>query len=104
MEQATSRAMAGPVAPEGLDDGKQGQDGEGKGRPVDKAGGLLLGVNSKERPRNSDGTSNVTLRGRVGVCGRCGLEEEEAEEDENFSENARLVMRGINSEGFKSGE
>ena len=60
-----------------LDDPKEGQDGENKGRPLDETGSrLLVCPDGPEGPSNSNSRGKITLRSGEGIGGSRSFEEE----------------------------
>ena len=84
---------------------------------------VLAYENREERPRDRDGSGQISLCGRECVCGCCSLKEEsseekriskatkrkrreslQSEENENLCPDTRRVLRGIGAESFECRE
>jgi hypothetical protein len=86
-----------------LDDPNEGEDGEYKGRPVDKAGAGLLGEDGEQGPCDGDGRGEIALGGGEGVGGGSAFEEEEGKEDEDFCPDASAGGEGVDTECLEGG-
>lgn len=89
---------------DGLADEDRGEDSERERAPVDERVVRLVGKRRPEVPGDGDAGGEVTLGRGEGVGRSCGLEEEEAEEDEDLGPDAGVVVVQVDTEGGESGE
>jgi len=69
-------------------------------------GGVLMGENRKERPRDSNGSREITFGTGEGVCRGSSFQEEQCEEDKSLGPDTREArgFQSIGTESFEYGE
>ena len=97
-------ARLGEMTIQTFDDPEQAEDRERERAPMDEAARTLMREHGKQGPSDRDGPRKITLGRREGVRGCGGLEEEEAEEDEDLGPDAGVVGGGVDAEGRECGE
>lgn len=99
VEERAARAEVGVNC---LDDCKEREDEEDKGRPVDE-GVVLVEEDGEECPCNDGGSGRVT--GSSGECVSCSsrLEEDKGEEHKDLGPDTCLVVVCVDAKGLEGG-
>jgi len=104
VESDSTGAVLGEEAVEGFADPEDGEDAEGKGRPVNERRGALMIKDTEDGPGNGDATGKISFGGGESVGGRSGLKEQERKEDEDVGEDTGVVTVSVHAKGLESGD
>jgi len=82
----------------------EGEQGEGKSRPVDEGRRTLLGEDGEEGETNGDGSREITLGSGESIRSGGSFEEEQGKEYQNFGPDSGALCERIDTEGLEYSE